>query len=153
MVTLLVSFIGGTDAQRQMVKSGIEKQWTNTADGLKTEVLEAPSGISMNTIVIKSGGETNVYPTGPRRTMNFMNINPDDKNIAYGIAHEPGHLLGIRDHYTKIMDATGRRMIGNPVWPGYEHDVMGANGKFGMSTSDIWEISTSDQSIHIPMEE
>jgi hypothetical protein len=96
---------------------GIEKQWTNTADGLKTEVVEVPSGISMNAIVIKSGGETNVYPTGPRGTMNLMNIDPDDKNIAYGIAHESGHLFGIRDHYTKTMDATGRRMIENPVWP------------------------------------
>jgi YD repeat-containing protein len=152
VITLLVSFIGGTDAQRQMVKNGIEKQWTNEAYGLKTVVVEVPRGISMNTIVIKSGGETNVYPTGARGTMNYMNINPDDKNIAYGIAHESGHLLGIQDHYKKIVDENGK-MIGSPTWTGYEQDVMGAFGKFGISTTDIWEILTSKQNIHLPMEE
>jgi hypothetical protein len=41
-------------------------------------------------------------------------------------------------------------MIASTVWPGFENDVMGANGKFGITTMDIWEMYASEQNVRIP---
>ena len=150
-VSLLVSFIGGTAAERQLVKNEIAKQWTSDEFHIKTTVTEVPSDIAMNTIAIGDGKTTNVLPIGPNGSMNFMNIGlgQSGKDVIYGIRHESGHLLGIIDHYDRVDDEAGN-MVASTVWGGFDQDVMGASGKFGITTMDIWEIYASDQNIHIP---
>ena len=139
-ITLPVTFIGGTAAERAMVVETITKFWSGNFEGyiVKTEVTEG----NMNTITIDNNGGTNV--TVESGTMNHMHLNLSDKNIGYGIKHETGHLLGLKDEYHKIEDEKGN-MIGSTPWGGSENNLMGVNGKYGVQGWEIEEIINAPQ--------
>ena len=84
---------------------------------------------TMNTIAVRGDGPTNVT-IGEHGTMDHMNmgVNQSGEAVTYGAAHEGGHLLGLPDEYTKVLNDKGD-MVGNIVHRGYEKNVMGSTAK------------------------
>jgi hypothetical protein len=145
-INVPVKFQGGTDEDRARVSSLISQQFSGKFGDyhVTTKVTEGALNGLANTITFDDNGGTNV--TVESGTMSHMHLNMTDPNIAYGIKHEAGHLLGLQDEYTKILNDKGE-MVGSTPHPGFEANLMGRNGAYDLTERQIDQIISSLQNV------
>jgi len=117
-VTIPVQFKGRhwTDERKKDFEEAVESTWSGELDGASftVDVVETNKG-KRNKIRLKNK-EGRSYVRNGKRLILFMDDMTKDKST---MAHEAGHLMGLRDRYT---DVEGK---GSVAHEGYVDNIMG----------------------------
>lgn len=138
-ISIPVNFTGpgATAANINAAKADIAAKWsgTQTVGGKQTTVNVQVVAVDKNTpakainnIVMTTGPTSNTKSQGSSfvRGGNTGEWNTTSPGMASGeAAHEGGHLMGAKDHYTSGVDAAGNRTT--TASPGWGGNLMGDN--------------------------
>ncbi len=132
---------GATPSNIDSIKNAVSETWSGTynVNGKDTQVnvaiTDASSAGPVNEITLTNGPTSDVYSNGESFVdgANSGEWRTDNGGITNGtVAHEAGHLMGIKDKY-----------IGSTPYPGYEKNIMG-NASGAPDSRNIDEALKSD---------
>lgn len=140
-IDLPMTIDGGTHAQRQAIKTAIEKQWTGVFGNYRVTTHVTPG--HTNAMTVTDGNIRDYAEAGSNGHYTQAVVTTHDADDTWSASHEAGHLMGLGDKYRDVKAPDGT-VTSRPL-PGFQDNVMGVRDAHHVTPGQITQMIDSPQ--------